>query len=99
MLTTMIIIIQFSSQDIVLTTMSKITELTSNRNRGHVMKNCLSKVSWHRLVVDECQFLKNNTTAIARAAASIDATHRWMLSGTPLTNKLDDLRGELSLLR
>eukprot|EP00551_Chaetoceros_affinis_P012534 CAMPEP_0203680316 /NCGR_PEP_ID=MMETSP0090-20130426/38776_1 /ASSEMBLY_ACC=CAM_ASM_001088 /TAXON_ID=426623 /ORGANISM="Chaetoceros affinis, Strain CCMP159" /LENGTH=854 /DNA_ID=CAMNT_0050548327 /DNA_START=195 /DNA_END=2759 /DNA_ORIENTATION=- len=79
--------------------MTKLAELTSNNmNRGQI-KNCLSKTPWHRLVVDECQFLKNNTTAIARAASVIDAKHIWMLSGTPLTNKLDDLRGELSLLR
>lgn len=85
--------------DIVLTTMSKLVELTSNRNQQGQLMNCLKRVSWHRLVVDECQFLKNDTTAIARAASEIDAKHIWMLSGTPLTNKLDDLRGELSLLR
>ena len=85
--------------DIVLTTMSKLVELTSNRNQQGLLMNCLKCVSWHRLVVDECQFLKNDTTAIARAASEIDAKHIWMLSGTPLTNKLDDLRGELSLLR
>lgn len=93
------IVKELSKYDIVLTTMSKLSELTSNRYRPHQIQNCLSKVSWHRLVVDECQFLKNNTTSIARAAVAIDAKHRWMLSGTPLTNKLDDLRGELSLLR
>jgi len=79
--------------------MRKLVELTSNRNQQGRLMNCLKCVSWHRFVVDKCQFLKNDTTAIARAASEIDATHIWMLSGTPLTNKLDDLRGELSLLR
>jgi hypothetical protein len=83
--------------DVVLTTMHKMNELT-NRGLGGGAK-ILDKVRWHRLVVDECQFLKNDTTVIARAASSIEARHIWMLSGTPLTNKLDDLRGELSLLR
>ena len=53
----------------------------------------MEKVAWHRMVVDECQFLKNDTTAIARAASAVTCTHVWMLSGTPLTNKLDDLQG------
>jgi hypothetical protein len=83
--------------DVVLTTMSKLLELT--RNNAHRVKNVLDHLHWHRMVVDECQFLKNDTAAIARAAAAIVCTHVWMLSGTPLTNKLDDLRGELSLLR
>ncbi|KAL3913131.1 MAG: hypothetical protein SGARI_000809 [Bacillariaceae sp.] len=61
--------------------------------------DCMMKVAWHRLVVDECQYVKNDTTKIASAASAINAKHIWMLSGTPLTNKLDDLRGELSLLR
>ena len=68
--------------DVVLTTMSKLKELTASRNRGHArvqLKHCLDKVKWHRLVVDECQFLKNDTTAIARAASGINARHVWML--------------------
>mmetsp|Transcript_27766 Transcript_27766/g.60881 ORF Transcript_27766/g.60881 Transcript_27766/m.60881 type:complete len:1570 (-) Transcript_27766:206-4915(-) len=83
--------------DVVLTTMTKLQELTRARTTGTM--NILDKIRWHRMVVDECQFLKNDTTVIARAASAINSKHIWMLSGTPLTNKLDDLRGELSLLR
>ena len=95
---------QLSKYDVVLTTMGKLKELSSKRQQSQVYRGaqrsrCLEKVRWHRLIIDECQFLKNDTTAIARAASTITATHVWMLSGTPLTNKLDDLRGELSLLR
>ena len=43
--------------------------------------------------------LKNDTTVLAKNTSAVDAKHVWMLSGTPLTDKLDDLRGELSLLR
>jgi len=85
--------------DVVLTTMGKLQELTTSRSRDNRRSLVLNKIKWHRLMIDECQFLKNDTTVIAKAASAIDATHIWMLSGTPLTNKLDDLRGELSLLR
>jgi len=86
-----------ASYDVVLTTMGKLRELTQRRVAGTM--NVLDKISWHRLVVDECQYLKNDTTAIAKSASAIDSRHVWMMSGTPLTNKLDDLRGELSLVR
>ena len=92
--------VELSKYNVVLTTMNKLRELNSDRSNVQGQRsNCLSKIKWHRLIVDECQYLKNDTTAIARAASSVTATHVWMLSGTPLTNKLDDLRGELSLLR
>ena len=58
-----------------------------------------TKVSWRRVVVDECQFVANDTGALASATAKLDATHVWMLSGTPITTKIADLQGELSLLR
>ena len=83
--------------DVVLTTMGKLQELSRRRANGTM--NVLDKVSWHRLVVDECQYLKNDTSVLAKNTSAVDAKHVWMLSGTPLTNKLDDLRGELSLLR
>mmetsp|Transcript_72304 Transcript_72304/g.205627 ORF Transcript_72304/g.205627 Transcript_72304/m.205627 type:complete len:213 (-) Transcript_72304:249-887(-) len=78
--------------DVVLTTFSKVSELTSRGGGGAGSNRSLEKIRWHRLVVDECQLLKNDTAAIARACASLVSTHVWMLSGTPLTNKLDDLQ-------
>ena len=89
---------RLASYDVVLTTMSKVQELARAGGAG-AGGRLLQQVTWHRMVVDECQFLKNDTAVIARACSSIDVTHVWMLSGTPLTNKLDDLQGELSLLR
>ena len=84
-----------AQHDVVLTTMSKLMELSQ---RGAGLDKVMEKVLWHRLVVDECQFLKNDTTAIARAASAVQTTHVWMLSGTPLTNKLDDLQGRFGQL-
>jgi len=57
------------------------------------------KVPWRRIVVDECQFVANDVGVLARAASRLDATHVWMLSGTPITTKIEDLQGEMSLLR
>jgi hypothetical protein len=57
------------------------------------------KVKWRRVIIDEAQFLKNDVGKLAKTVANLDASHRWMMSGTPLTHRLEDLQGELSLLR
>ena len=63
--------------DIVLTTFSKVSELTSRGGGGAGSNRALEKILWHRLIVDECQLLKNDTAAIARACASLTSTHVW----------------------
>ncbi|XP_026191074.1 uncharacterized protein LOC34621649, partial [Cyclospora cayetanensis] len=49
-------------------------------------------IRWWRLVVDEAQ-LAGGFSGAARFCHSIEATHRWCVSGTPL---LDELAGEAS---
>jgi superfamily II DNA or RNA helicase len=43
------------------------------------------------VVLDEAQRIKNPNTDISQAVRSLEAHHRWGLSGTPLENRLDDL--------
>jgi hypothetical protein len=51
----------------------------------------LSRVAWHRLVLDEAQHVKNAGTAVAKAARALRAPHRLALTGTPVENRLSDL--------
>ena len=51
----------------------------------------LSKHSFHLLVLDEAQFVKNTNTKAAATIRSLDARHRLCLSGTPLENHLGEL--------
>jgi DNA repair protein RAD5 len=46
---------------------------------------------WYRIVLDEAQFIKNRLAKTARAAYELQAGRRWVLSGTPIVNKLEDL--------
>ncbi|WP_305094566.1 DEAD/DEAH box helicase [Prescottella sp. R16] len=55
----------------------------------------LSEQSWRRVVLDEAQHVKNAATAQARAARSVPAAHRIALTGTPVENRLDELRSIL----
>lgn len=55
----------------------------------------LTGVTWRRLVADEAQTIKNPATAVSRAIRSIPARHRIALTGTPVENRLDELRAVL----
>lgn len=41
--------------------------------------------------IDEAQFIKNHTTAAAKAVKVIRAQHRFALTGTPIENRLSEL--------
>ncbi len=51
----------------------------------------LLQTAWHRVVLDEAQAIKNPDTRAARAARSLTATHRLVVTGTPVENHLGDL--------
>lgn len=52
----------------------------------------LHAISWERFVVDEVHYAKNPSSKLWKACCAIDAKYKWGLSGTPIHNKLDDLK-------
>lgn len=42
-------------------------------------------------IIDEAQFIKNHTTAAAKAVKVIKSRHRYALTGTPIENRLSEL--------
>lgn len=55
----------------------------------------LSKVDWDHVVLDEAQHIKNSATRSSKAVRSIPARHRIALTGTPMENKLSEMRSIL----
>ncbi|MDY6807582.1 MAG: SNF2-related protein [Actinomycetota bacterium] len=53
---------------------------------------------WRRVVVDEAQHLKNVATKAAKAVRGLPAEHRIALTGTPVENRLEDLRAVIDLV-
>ena len=51
----------------------------------------LELVSWHRVVLDEAQNIKNPKAAQTKAVLQLDTEHRLALTGTPVENRLMDL--------
>ncbi len=58
----------------------------------------LEKISFHTLVLDEAQAIKNAATQRAKAACQLDAKFRISLSGTPLENHLGELWSQMRFL-
>ncbi|QLG09887.1 DEAD/DEAH box helicase [Deinococcus sp. D7000] len=58
----------------------------------------LRQFGYHLLILDEAQNIKNNKTAAAKAAGSLDARHRLCLTGTPLENHLGELWSQFNFL-
>lgn len=46
---------------------------------------------WYRAILDESAIIRNRKTLAAIAAFELDATYRWSVTGTLVTNSLDDL--------
>lgn len=57
------------------------------RNVQHVA----SQVHWLAVILDEGQYIKNPSSQTAHAARALKASHRLILSGTPIENRLMDL--------
>ncbi|WP_245864056.1 DEAD/DEAH box helicase [Paenibacillus donghaensis] len=47
--------------------------------------------SFHTLILDEAQTIKNHATQTAQAVQVLQARHRFALTGTPVENTLEDL--------
>ncbi|KAB8240416.1 SNF2 family N-terminal domain-containing protein [Aspergillus flavus] len=95
--------------DIVLTTFGTITaELRRTGPRQHARNLAGPHRSsplfgpasgWHRVILDEAQFIKIDQSQTAAACCALDATYRWCLSGTPVMNNLRELYSLLKFLR
>ncbi|KAJ6144842.1 DNA repair protein rad5 [Penicillium chermesinum] len=51
----------------------------------------LFSVEFFRVILDEAHTIKNRRSKSARACYELKAVHRWVLTGTPIINRLEDL--------
>jgi SNF2 family DNA or RNA helicase len=57
----------------------------------HRDRDTLSLISWHRVALDEAQYIKNPPTKQAQSIRALQAWHRVALTGTPVENRLIEL--------
>ncbi|CAA89964.2 ATP-dependent chromatin remodeller/ubiquitin-protein ligase E3 Rad8 [Schizosaccharomyces pombe] len=59
----------------------------------------LFSVHWFRVVLDEGHNIRNRESKTAKACHSISSQNRWVITGTPIVNKLDDLYSLIKFMR
>jgi len=58
----------------------------------------LTSVSWHAVILDEAQAIKNPTTKWTQVACRLRAHHRLCLTGTPVENHLGEAWAQFAFL-
>lgn len=72
------------------TILSEFNQVASvDGNRGS--HGGLFSLDYFRIILDEAHFIKNRQSKTAKACYELTATHRWVLTGTPIVNRLEDL--------
>lgn len=80
------------------TILSEFTQIASSGgNRGS--HGGLLSLEYFRVILDEAHMIKNRQSKTAKACYEIGARHRWVLTGTPIVNRLEDLFSLVHFLR
>jgi len=51
----------------------------------------LQQVNWTRIICDEAHHLRNRRTKIAQSVMNLDCQIKWLITGTPIQNRINDL--------
>eukprot|EP00331_Platyophrya_macrostoma_P012268 CAMPEP_0176423512 /NCGR_PEP_ID=MMETSP0127-20121128/10324_1 /TAXON_ID=938130 /ORGANISM="Platyophrya macrostoma, Strain WH" /LENGTH=172 /DNA_ID=CAMNT_0017804469 /DNA_START=18 /DNA_END=532 /DNA_ORIENTATION=+ len=66
-------------------------EADTGGDKVSIENSVLHSVRWFRVVLDEAHRIKSRTTSTTKAACALNAEHKWLLTGTPLQNRVGDL--------
>jgi SNF2 family DNA or RNA helicase len=65
-------------------------------------QDCLApmhSIVWKRVVLDEAHVVSNRLTQQSRAVLALKARARWVVTGTPIQNRIEDLYPLMAFLK
>ena len=84
---------------IVLTTYGMLAKVVEKPRKNMPLKfGKLHKVKWDRIIFDEAHHMRNRNTRNHKAGAAVKATHKWLVTGTPIQNSVNDFYGLCAVL-
>ncbi|CAJ2502150.1 Uu.00g050030.m01.CDS01 [Anthostomella pinea] len=64
--------------------------LTFDAINGLKEGGLVANVSFHRIILDEGDIIKNEHGAILQTCAALEASYKWVMAGSPLKNRVKD---------
>lgn len=83
---------------IVLTTYSMISTRGSKKKGKNSYKSLLWDIEWDRVIYDESHHLRNEKSNKHKGAKKVKAEIIWLLTGTPIQNRNNDLYSQLKIM-
>ncbi|CAO3676140.1 unnamed protein product [Umbelopsis ramanniana] len=88
-----------AAPDVLITTYGTVlSEWLSDSNTKDLQSGLYSVDFW-RIILDEAHHIKNRLSKTSKACSALSAIRRWVVTGTPIQNKLDDLYALVHFLK
>jgi SNF2 family DNA or RNA helicase len=69
-------------------------------NKKHTFATTLlHSVEWSRIIFDEAHHLRNKNTSVFNGASMLNSSVRWMVTGTPVQNRMKDFYNLCTILK
>ncbi|XP_040582145.2 LOW QUALITY PROTEIN: helicase-like transcription factor [Lepeophtheirus salmonis] len=80
--------LELEKYDVVVTTYGTLSAEYRNPNS---LKSVLLNVRWLRVVLDEGHLIRNAEAQVTQSVMCLNAVRKWVITGTPIQNKLKEL--------